>query len=45
METKSPFAVDAFEPGHKLAAEDAAQDLDGQEECVARVNPARPVDG
>lgn len=45
METESPLAVDAFEPGHKLAAKDAAQDLHGQEECVAGVDPARPVGG
>ena len=45
METKPPLAVEAFEPGHELAAEDAAQDLHGQEECVTGVDPARPVGG
>jgi hypothetical protein len=45
MKSKATSAVNAFEPGHKLAAEDAAQDLHGQEECVTGVDPARPVGG
>ena len=40
VESEFPLLESSPEAGHKLAAKHTAEDLDGQEERIARLNPA-----
>ena len=44
METQFAVLEAAFESGHKLAAKDAAEHLDGKKEARAGWNPMRAIE-